>query len=105
MRRLRTKNQFKLMVLMYSYFTMHSMLFSVKFSVFLRPFCISFNVFFSICAGNDGSSTPRRSVSSHRHMKEMLQKEDQGILSKCGSIEDLDGQSPLRRTALHIHYP
>ncbi|TMW84815.1 hypothetical protein EJD97_024317 [Solanum chilense] len=41
----------------------------------------------------DVPSTPRRSVGCHRLMKEILLKDYQGILTKCGATEALDGPS------------
>ncbi|TMW90714.1 hypothetical protein EJD97_015359 [Solanum chilense] len=52
----------------------------------------------------DGPSTPRRSVGGHRRIKELLLKEDRGILINFGATEALDGPSPPRRAVLHTRY-
>ena len=81
----------------------------------LRPFCISFNIFFALFAENmsmrktwknyaeiaevttygaiDGLSSPRRSADGHNRMKNMLLKEDRGNITKCGDTQDPDGPS------------
>ena len=89
-------------------------------------FCISFYVVFSMFVGNmsrkkewkncaeieevrtygtiDVPSTSRGSVGAHHRMKKIMLKQDQGILTKCAAMGDLNGPSPPRRTVLHIHH-
>ncbi|TMX05342.1 hypothetical protein EJD97_024114 [Solanum chilense] len=52
----------------------------------------------------DDPSTTRLLVGGNRLMKEMLLKEDRGILTMCGATKSLDGPSPPRSTVLHIHH-
>ena len=40
----------------------------------------------------DGPLTPRRFVGGHRRMKEMLLKEDRGILNMCWATEAINEQ-------------
>ena len=42
----------------------------------------------------DCPSTPQRSVGGHRRMKEMLLKEDRGILTKFWDTDALEKPSP-----------
>ncbi|TMW99866.1 hypothetical protein EJD97_001819 [Solanum chilense] len=50
----------------------------------------------------DGPLTPRLSVGGTRHLKRMLLKEDQGILTKCESTEAINLLLSPRRIVLHI---
>ena len=79
------------------------------FSVSLRPFCIGFNVAFSLFVENlsrmrkwensgeyctsEDLQGHLRSVGGYHRMKEKSAKESWGIMSKCGAIKALDGPS------------